>query len=436
MSSSESTSSVSTHAPGRPPRRLVVCCDGTWNRSDVKNITNVEKIARTIQTDPSATGGTQQLVEYVAGVGVGYAVDRLLGGWLGEGVFANVRAGYRYLALNYQPGDEIFLFGFSRGAYTARSIAGMIGTTGLLTRESLVRGYLGEALERYKRRPRQPSDSAFASPAAFREACCHDANPIAFLGVFDTVGALGVPTGLHTDHQFHDVHLGPSVRVARQALAIDERRRSFAPCLWSVPDGAPSEVEVSQADGTVRAVPRLKQVWFEGVHSDVGGGYTDSGLSDTTLLWMAEQAKECGLVFDEPLMQLFLESGRPATPHSSMNLMYRFANVLETIRPRPEVTKGTFVHGERNLTPIAVPDQPTTDQPAPPRLSIPVRLASTARATFDAVDGGRRRNLGSYLRSHTPPVLDSDEEEVVALPRPADEVRHEDGAVAPEAAQK
>src|SRR6059058_4478483 len=131
-----------THVLGRPARRLVVCCDGTWNRSDAKNITNVEKIARTIQTDPAAAGGTQQLVEYVAGVGVGYAMDRLLGGWLGEGVFANVRAGYRYLALNYQPGDEIYLFGFSRGAYTARSIAGIIGTTGLLTRESLVAGYL------------------------------------------------------------------------------------------------------------------------------------------------------------------------------------------------------------------------------------------------------------------------------------------------------
>jgi hypothetical protein len=412
-----------------------VCCDGTWNRSDVKNITNVEKIARTIQTDPAATGGTQQLVEYVAGVGVGYAVDRLLGGWLGEGVFANVRAGYRYLALNYQPGDEIFLFGFSRGAYTARSIAGMIGTTGLLTRESLVRGYLGEALERYKRRPRQPNGSEFADAAAFREACCHAVSPIAFLGVFDTVGALGVPTGLHTDHQFHDVHLGPSVRVARQALAIDERRRSFAPCLWSVPDGSPTTVEVSQADRTARAVPRLKQVWFEGVHSDVGGGYTDSGLSDTTLLWMTEQATQCGLVFDGPLLDLFLESGRRATPHESMNRMYRFANVLEMVRPRPEVMRGTFVEGQRNLTPTPVPDEPTADQPAPPPMSIPVRLASTARATFNTSDGRRRTNLGSYLRSHTPPVLDSDEERVVALPRPPTEVSGESNAAAPEPAQ-
>jgi hypothetical protein len=428
---SEST----TDTAGRPPRRLVVCCDGTWNRSDVKNITNIEKIARTIQTDPTAAGGTQQLVEYVAGVGVGYTMDRLLGGWLGEGVFANVRAGYRYLALNYQPGDEIFLFGFSRGAYTARSIAGMIGTTGLLTRESLVLGYLGEALERYKHRPKQPEDSAFATPEAFRAACCHSENPIAFVGVFDTVGALGVPTVLHTDHQFHDIHLGASVRNARQALAIDERRRTFAPCLWSVPDDAPATVQVTGSDGTVRSVARVKQVWFEGVHSDVGGGYPESGLSDTTLLWMTEQAQQCGLVFDESLMKRFLDSGRPAAPHSSMKPMYWFANAFETIRPRPEVMKGTFVHGERNLTPTPVPDKPTPERPAPPPMSIPVRLASTARATFNPSKDGQRRNLGTYLESHTPPTPDVDEEDVVKLPRPAREVTPDAGAAAPEAAQ-
>jgi uncharacterized protein (DUF2235 family) len=97
-----------------------VCCDGTWNRSDAKNITNVEKIARTIQTDPTQAGGRQQLVEYVAGVGVGYRVDRILGGWLGAGVFANVRAGYRFLALNYEPGDEISCSG-SPAAPTPRA---------------------------------------------------------------------------------------------------------------------------------------------------------------------------------------------------------------------------------------------------------------------------------------------------------------------------
>jgi hypothetical protein len=410
-----------------------VCCDGTWNRSDAKNITNVEKIARTIQTDPAQAGGTQQLVEYVAGVGVGYKVDRILGGWLGAGVFANVRAGYRFLALNYEPGDEIFLFGFSRGAYTARSIAGMIGNTGLLTRKSLVLGYLGEALERYKHRPAIPAGSRFETAAAFREACCHPDTPITLLGVFDTVGALGVPTVLHTDHQFHDVKLGRGVRVARQALAIDERRRSFAPCLWSVPDGSPETVDVLRTDGTTGSVPRVKQVWFQGVHTDVGGGYAESGLSDTTLLWMTDQADDCGLAFDRWMLDVFLDNGTPAKPHTSMKPLFRVANAFERLRPRPEVMRDTFVHGERNLTPIPVPDQPAPGKDPEPT-SIPVLLASTAHAAYDASSAYRPRNLTAYVDSHAPPVPGRDEESVVGLPRHAGRPP-EDAVVAPETAQ-
>lgn len=421
-------------SPARPRRRLVVCCDGTWNRSDAKNITNVEKIARTIQTDPTATGGIQQLVEYVAGVGVGYKVDRLLGGWLGAGVFSNVRTGYRFLALNYEPGDEIYLFGFSRGAYTARSIAGMIGNTGLLTRKSLVLGFLGEALDRYQHRPAIPAGSEFPTAKDFREACCHPDTPITFLGVFDTVGALGVPTMLHTDHQFHDVKLGRGVRVARQALAIDELRRSFAPCLWSVPDDSPATVEVPDANGGTASVTRVKQVWFRGVHTDVGGGYAESGLSDTTLLWMTEQAGECGLVFDRAMLDLFLDSGRPATPHSSMKALFRVANAFERIRPRAEVMKDTFVGGHRNLTPTPVPDEPVAGQEPEP-MSIPVLLASTARGAFDSSDTYRPRNLTAYVEAHTPPVPDQDQEEVVGLPKAVGHPHEQDAAAAPETAQ-
>ena len=122
----------------RRGKRLVICCDGTWNRPDSDHVTNIEKIARTVATDLDRTGGVQQLVLYLAGVGAGYAADRLLGGAFGFGLFANVRSAYRFLALNYEPGDEIFVFGFSRGAYTARSLVGMVGRVGLLTRDALV----------------------------------------------------------------------------------------------------------------------------------------------------------------------------------------------------------------------------------------------------------------------------------------------------------
>jgi hypothetical protein len=345
-----------------------------------------------------------------------------------------VRAGYRFLALNYEPGDEIFLFGFSRGAYTARSIAGMIGNTGLLTRKSLVLGFLGEALERYQHRPAIPAGSRFETAPAFREACCHPDTPITFLGVFDTVGALGVPTMLHTDHEFHDVKLGRGVRVARQALAIDERRRSFAPCLWSVADGSPETVEVLASDGSTGSVPRVKQVWFQGAHTDVGGGYAESGLSDMTLLWMTDQARECGLAFDPAMLDLFLDSGRPAVPHSSMKPLFRLANAFERIRPRPEVMKDTFVGGERNLTPTPVPDQPEPGKEPEPT-SIPVLLASTAHTSYDASDAYHPRNLTAYVDAHSPPILGGDEEDVVGLPRHAGRPAHEDAAAAPETAQ-
>src|SRR5690348_17266695 len=97
-----------------PPKRLVVCCDGTWNKPDSVDVTNVEKIARTVQTDSQATGGVQQLVYYISGVGTSsYEADRLLGGAFGLGLFHNVIACYRFLSQNYAPGDEIFIIGFS-----------------------------------------------------------------------------------------------------------------------------------------------------------------------------------------------------------------------------------------------------------------------------------------------------------------------------------
>jgi uncharacterized protein (DUF2235 family) len=417
----------------RARRRLAVCCDGTWNRSDAANITNIEKIARSVRTDPDGSAGTEQLVEYVSGVGVGYTVDRILGGWLGAGVFSNVRAAYRFLALNYADGDEIFLFGFSRGAYTARSVAGMIGAIGLLNRKAMVLGNFGEALARYRNsdRTKNPKDARYKSLEEFRKDCCHTSTPITFLGVFDTVGALGVPTVLRTDHQFHDITLGPMVRCARQALAIDEHRRTFAPCLWGVPDDAPTAVTMTSATGETVTVPRVKQVWFEGVHSDVGGGYPESGLSDTTLLWMTNQASAAGLVFDQDLLNLFLNSDRESKRHKSMKVMYSIANAFERVRPRPEVLQDTFAHGERNLTPTPVPPK-TTHGKKPTPTSIQVRLASTARAGFGR-DGYRPKNLAAFIESHTPPDPDQDEEKVVGLPRPLGD-RHAGAAKTPAAA--
>lgn len=321
-------------------KRLVVCCDGTWNKPDNETITNVEKLARTVQSDPTWCGGVHQLVYYVSGVGAGsYRADRILGGAFGFGLFHNVVACYRFLAQNYEPGDEIFILGFSRGAYTARSVAGMIGRSGLLTKVALVEEKLPAAVALYQRA--DPRAGAFgASLEEFRRDHCHAA-PVTFLGVFDTVGALGVPGFHRLTPRFHDVQLGGQVLRARHALAIDEPRLKFAPTLWEAPDDtAPSD------DG------RVKQVWFEGAHSDVGGGYRETGLSDTALLWMAREAHEAGLVFDAPLLGYYVASGSDPVRHDPLSAMYRADNLYLRAKAKlgRDASTGAFAGGLRRLT--------------------------------------------------------------------------------------
>lgn len=209
-------------------KRLVVCCDGTWGKPDSKFVTNVEKIARTVQNDPDLAGGVTQLVYHVSGVGGGsYLTDKLLGGAFGFGLSNNVITSYRFLAQNFEPGDEIFIIGFSRGAYTARSLAGMIARVGLLTEKALVEERLRDAVHLYQRKPL--SEGAFgASVDEFTHDHCHSPK-VRFLGVFDTVGALGVPGFRWRLPRFHDVQLSGAVQCARQALATDENRIIFAP---------------------------------------------------------------------------------------------------------------------------------------------------------------------------------------------------------------
>jgi uncharacterized protein (DUF2235 family) len=275
-------------------KRLVLCCDGTWNHGVNQHVSNIEKISRVVRRGlvPAATGDgavVLQQVEYVGGVGArGYRVDQLLGGAFGYGLTRNVVDGYAFLAMHYEPGDEIVVLGYSRGAYTARSVVGMVGQVGLLTREAILDGRLPEAERLYRRRASgaDEQEALAADREAFRRSHGQEV-PVRFLGVFDTVGALGVPVVARRRHRFHDVRLGDRVEVARQALAIDERRMTFAPCLWEVPPGA--------AD-------RVRQVWFPGGHGDVGGGGWQCGLSDVVLLWMVEQLRSVGVAIDESLL--------------------------------------------------------------------------------------------------------------------------------------
>ena len=257
-------------------KRLVICCDGTWNDEDAHpNVTNVVRMSRAVlQSDLRGKNPVPQITYYHAGVGTGDLFDRIVGGGLGMGLSRNVRDCYAFVASNYVEGDEVFLFGFSRGAYTARSVAGLIGWAGLLRKPDmdaffdLWNGY------KAKNKPDAP-DTLAAFPKR------HKVVPVRCIGVWDTVGALGIPS--HTGdrarelYQFHDTDLGAHVAYAFHALALDERRRDFEPAVWS-------QTAAGAAVGQV-----LEQVWFPGVHSNVGGGYEEHGLSDVTLAWMVSR---------------------------------------------------------------------------------------------------------------------------------------------------
>ena len=268
-------------------KRLVICCDGTWNLADQPSKTNVAKVALAVRRRSAV--GTEQRVYYHSGVGTNRR-ERLRGAAFGVGLSRNVLDAYRFLIHTYEPGDTLYLFGFSRGAFTARSLAGLVHNCGILRPEQAYR--IDEAWALYRSRVDKPTSVA---ATLFRGAYAYETE-IRFVGVWDTVGSLGIPVPApgflqplvdRFNHRwaFHDTTLSKSVNGAFQALAVDEERSAFPPTLWRQDEDA--------AEGQ-----ELRQVWFSGVHTAVGGGEKDSGLSDITLLWMVQQAARYDLEFD------------------------------------------------------------------------------------------------------------------------------------------
>ncbi|HEY7776604.1 MAG TPA: DUF2235 domain-containing protein [Kineobactrum sp.] len=269
-------------------KHIVICADGTWNDPESENPTNVLRIARALS--PLAAGGHKQVVFYDWGAGSYYA--RVSGGTSGLGMMKNIQDGYRFIVQNYKPGDRLFLFGFSRGAYTVRCLAGMLNNCGILKREQA--GRIPEAFDLYKRRNAKPGSEAAQQ---WRQAHAVEGRRalVDFIGVWDTVRALGIPTRVlafaEEKDLFFDPVLGSNVQVARHAVAIDEERADFEPTLWLPSDSVD-----------------LQQVWFAGVHADVGGGYapdnTGALLSDIPLAWMAREAELVGLTFEPHLVDV------------------------------------------------------------------------------------------------------------------------------------
>jgi uncharacterized protein (DUF2235 family) len=306
-------------------KRIVICADGTWNERDKidektgkRHPTNVTKVARAILA--RAPDGIDQVVYYHDGVGTSGGVDKYSGGAFGDGIEANVRDLYRFILYNYEPkdsqgrADDLFFFGFSRGAFTVRTLAGFMKKIGLMQKDDDY--YIPEAWEVYEKSAKEGSSEWVK---AFHNVKDTRACPtIKFIGVWDTVGALGAPGFLgqvlnKNKYVYHDVELGPHIENAYHALAIDERRKPFAPNIWTrKPD----------FNG------KLEQAWFAGVHSNVGGSYSPDGLANEALHWMVEKAEALGLVVDDT----FLDHYKPcfnSTLNDSMSTMYKAMGPIE-----------------------------------------------------------------------------------------------------------
>ncbi len=293
-------------------KRIVIFIDGTWNRPDSEHPTNVVRLSRAVhQYDDD---GVPQVVIYAAGVGSGRGntrfgrfMDRSFGGIFGWGLMEIIADVYQQLTMLYQPGDAIQLFGFSRGAFAARSLAGVIRSCGIAPRRHVHR--IPEAIARYASRdpsthPEDPSSYEFrADFAPYTATSAGEFNSrrargdtevirlmIDYIGVWDTVKALGLPAGMqlsdrvNAQYRFHDDALSSSVVSARHAIAIDETRATFPSLPWDNLD----------ALNRARNGAYLQQ-YFAGDHGSVGGGGEWIGLSSITLHWIAMGAAQAGL---------------------------------------------------------------------------------------------------------------------------------------------
>ncbi len=314
-------------------KNIVICCDGTGNEFG-RNNTNVVLTYMLVEKEE------RQVAYYDPGVGTGgweYEEDgmglRAKGDQAtGRGLQRNVEDAYRHLMRRYQPGDRVYLFGFSRGAFTVRSLAGMLHKCGLLWADA-------DNLVEYAGRIYNSTNvDAVAQEfrAAFGRPC-----PVHFIGVWDTVESLVMNAG----KRFHDASLNPEVANGYHALAIDEVRRDFAPCLW---------------DGRAIDGQTIEQVWFAGVHADIGGWYDERGLSNVTLHWMLEKASSLGLRVQRDKL-----AEHPPNPHDVAHESYDGfwklrGREMRRIPPQARIHASVFERMERaahQYRPANLPDE-------------------------------------------------------------------------------
>lgn len=306
----ETRSRSAVKAPPSASRNLVILLDGTGNQLG-RNLSNVLKLYRVAEKNAG------QLCYYNPGVGTISRISvwsrftqkarGVLGLMTGYGLDDNVLGAYKFLVENWREGDRIFLFGFSRGAWTARVLAGMIHLIGLLKPEQL--NMCDSALGTYKRAASEndlPLAWHFARVIGSRQV------PVHFVGVWDSVASVIVPRAdrfwLPSLETLPHTESNPSVGIFRHALALDERRRMFRVARWE----DPQIFKPNPFDKTSHKQQDISQVWFPGVHSDIGGGYPEeeSALSKIPLVWMVEEAKAAGLKVNTSMLN-HLAHGKP-----------------------------------------------------------------------------------------------------------------------------
>ena len=276
------------------PRNLVVFSDGTGQDGGSERNTNVYKLFNMVE-DRTA----DQVCFYDPGVGSTGTLSKIPGLASGRGFGRNVRDCYTWLFENYMSGDRIYLIGFSRGAATVRSLASFIHMFGIMPRSR--RSLVEQAWRIYTTRDPEKRKAQAEKFIAYHRTIW---TKVHFLGCYDTVAALGMPYQWASKlldrvpgmkHRFHDFRLSPAVVHAYHALALDDQRKTFHPVLWN-----PLEDEAADPTGRERGVDALacetmRQVWFAGMHTDVGGGYEEQTLSDIPLVWLTRRAAEHGL---------------------------------------------------------------------------------------------------------------------------------------------
>lgn len=300
--------------PTRAPRTHVIIVDGTMSRLDEGDETNAGLLYKLLTDGPITVS---QSVRYDPGVQAS-GLRKWINIAAGMGINRTILDGYAWLASRYEPGDLIMLFGYSRGAYAVRSLAGFIGRIGLIVRDQATERRIHRAFRYYE------ADTVSDAARDFSAKFCHAASPIGLIGVWDTVKALGLPYPLLNRlapmaTEFHDHRLSPNTQNAFHALAIDENRSSYAPLPWELEPGTQARVE---------------QAWFPGAHADVGGhvigAYKARMLSNIPLVWMLERAEECGLVLPDNWRAEF-----PCDPAAPMHGAYRgTARMFVARRPR------------------------------------------------------------------------------------------------------